>query len=197
MVLATISKQSIEDAPHRYEFSIDEYLQLYEKGILPPELRTELIDGEVIRMTPPGPEHSSFVLIVSEFLRRRLPADWYAATEIVIKLGKHLPVPDVTIFRGSPLDHLDNYLTPSDIGLLVEVAKSSLNYDLEYKAKLYAENNIAQYLVVDLENREMTFFHAPEKNGYQKTTRLRINDQVPLLLGEIVLSFSLAEIIKR
>ncbi|WP_459556028.1 Uma2 family endonuclease [Lacunimicrobium album] len=197
MTPATLPDASTESAPQRYSFSIEEYLQLFEKGILAPDLRTELIDGEIIQMTPPGPEHSSFVLIASEFLRRCLPSDWYVATEIVVKLGTHLPVPDITVFQGHPLDYANQYLTADKIGVLIEVSKSSLNYDLDYKARLYATHGVQQYIVVDIDRREMMFFQNPGKAKYGKKSKLKLNEQLTMQLAGTPLSFSLSDLLKR
>jgi Uma2 family endonuclease len=83
------------------------------------------------------------------------------------------PVPDVIILRGSSQDYLE-VPRPSDVLLLVEVSYSTLTYDRNTKAKIYAENGVAEYWIVNLRSRALEVYRQPEDSEY---ISLRVYDE--------------------
>lgn len=184
MTPVTLPAPSTEAAPRRYSFSIDEYLQLFEKGILAPDLRTELIDGEIIQMRPPGPEHILLTVRLRDFFLKRLPDQYCVLTESPIQFEDDLLHPDVAIVRG-PLEKLTKgYFSPSDVVSLFEVSKTTLNYDLEQKSRLYARCGVSQYFVVDLTQSRLIVFQNPQKAKYSLQTTLASDQTAELTLDD-------------
>jgi Uma2 family endonuclease len=143
--------------PRRWTY--DEYVQMGEAGILSAEERTELVDGEIVCMTPIGHRHVFAVDLLTEFL-----GAWARDLGAVLRVQGPLPMngldalqPDLTLLRP----HEDRYRSreagPWDALLVIEVADSSLSRDLE-KAIQYARAAIPEYWIVDL-NREVVMVH--------------------------------------
>ncbi len=112
--------------PVRYLFTVDEYEQMGRTGVLDPELRLELLDGEIIEMAPIGPEHSSCVMrLMSMFIRRLGDRVALNAQNPVRLFPRSEPQPDIVLLRPGMEQYHHRHPTATDILLLVEVAGSS------------------------------------------------------------------------
>ncbi len=152
-------------APH--QFSRDEYYNLGEQNILGPEERTELIYGRIIsRMSPMSRQHSLAVVKTADTLEAAFGNTAAVEDQMPIHLDNGLePVPDVIVLRGSSQDYPE-VPRPTDVLLLVEVSYSTLGYDRNTKAKIYAENGIAEYWIVNLRSRALEVYRQPEADAY-------------------------------
>lgn len=133
-----------------YRFSSGDYFRLGEVGIIGEDERVELVDGEIIEMTPIGSRHSS---CVARLIRILLPL--VGDAELRIQDVLHLqeerdPEPDAAVYRPRSDDYETAHPTATDALLVVEVADSSLLYDRTVKMEHYAEAGIPEYWVVDL-----------------------------------------------
>lgn len=138
-----------------------------EAGIFAPDSRVELIAGEIIDMPPIGSHHAA---VVERFARQfhRAPNGFLVRTQQPLALNEYSePVPDITLVRSRPDDYFAAHPTPSDVLLVVEVADTTLRYDLDDKAPLYAERGIVEVWIVDLEHREVVRFANLENGVYQ------------------------------
>jgi Uma2 family endonuclease len=134
--------------PHR--FSSAEYFRLGEAGIIDEDERVELLDGEIIQMTPIGSRHSS---CVSRLIRILMPLR--GGAELRIQDVLHLreeddPQPDAALYRPRSDDYEEEHPTAADALLVVEVADTSLLYDRTVKMERYAEAGVPEYWIVDL-----------------------------------------------
>jgi Uma2 family endonuclease len=77
------------------------------------------------------------------------------------------PEPDIAVVRIEPFDYATHHPTPSEVYLIIEVADSSLTFDREIKAKIYARSGIADYWVLNVGDRQLHVFREPTENGYQ------------------------------
>ena len=150
----------------RRRFTADEYLAMGDAGILRAEDRVELIDGDIIAMTPLGRRHVAIVNRLTRLLVTRLGDAAIVQPQGSLRLDvASEPQPDLAILR-----HRDDFYetgerpTADDILLLVEVADSSLRYDLGPKAAFYARHGIREYWVVDL-NSDTVMRHADLTDG--------------------------------
>lgn len=150
----------------RRRFTADEYLAMGDAGILRAEDRVELIDGDIIAMTPIGRRHVAMVNRLTRLLVTRLGDAAIVQPQGSLRLDvASEPQPDLAILR-----HRDDFYetgerpTVDDILLLVEVADSSLRYDLGPKAGFYARHGIREYWVVDL-NSDTVMRHAEPVDG--------------------------------
>lgn len=154
-------------------FTVHEYHRMSELGILTAGERTELIDGQILTMAAKGTAHSSATnRIKSRFelglFERNLTRSAIVRVQDPIHLSDHSePEPDIVLAVADPLDYSLHHPTAAEVLLLIEVADSSLRYDLEVKASVYAQANIADYWVVDVVDRQLHLFRQPATDGYQ------------------------------
>lgn len=136
-------------------------------GIFHPEERVELIAGKIIRMSAKGTAHTAAVRRTARILRNLLANQAEVYTQDPIQLNNFSePEPDVAVVRIDPLDYADHHPTVSEIYLIIEVADSSFKYDRETKGKVYAKSGIADYWVLDVNERKLHLFREPTQEGY-------------------------------
>lgn len=160
----------------RRRFTADEYLAMGDAGILRAEDRVELIDGDIVAMTPIGRRHVALVNRLTRLFVGRLGEGAIVQPQGSLRLDFSTePQPDLAVLR-----HRDDFYetgsrpAPDDILLLIEVADTSLRYDLTTKAALYARHGIGEYWVIDL-NSDTVIRHQEPIDG----TYLRIAPVAP------------------
>jgi hypothetical protein len=141
-----------------------------EAGILAPDERVELIDGEILQMVPIGSEHGATVIRLNRLFD---PAALHHRAIVAVQSPLRLdattePVPDLMLLRSRPDDYRDALPGPQDVLLVVEVAKSSLDYDRSVKAPLYARAGVAELWIVDLVGRAVEVRREPSADGYRR-----------------------------
>lgn len=155
---------------HRHRYTVDEYYRMADAGILAPEARVELIDGEVMDMPPIGPPHAS---MVTELQRRLMRAVGDAAVVRVqnpVRLGPHdEPEPDLAVVRAPAAQYRARHPEPADILLLIEVADSSLPLDRDVKLRRYAACGIEEAWLVDANTGSVLRFRDPGAGGYRSS----------------------------
>jgi len=167
--------------PTTRPFTVDEYYRMAEAGILGEDDRVELLDGEIVQMSPVGVAHSACV----DLLTRALEAvRRHAATIRVqspIRLGKYSePEPDVSVLRGQPRDYVERHPGPADVLLVVEVADTSLLYDRRRKVPAYARSGIPEVWLVDLPAKRVSVFRGPGADGYGTLEELAAGDELTI-----------------
>jgi Uma2 family endonuclease len=147
-------------------FTVEEYNRLGEVGILGEDDRVELIDGEIIEMSPTGSPHSSCVVRLNRLLSRGA-RDFMVRVQDPLVLGrKYEPVPDLALVWERADYYRASHPTAADTRLVVEVADTSILYDRNVKTGYYAEAGIPEFWLVDL-NRGTVIVHlAPAGGGY-------------------------------
>ena len=151
-------------APEPHRFTLDEVIALRRAGAIHPDLKLELLDGEIIEMPEEGELHVWFKVELNRFLVRALGDDHRLAPDSTLSLAPtDAPSPDIYVFpTGAPLR-----LTPGhQLRLLIEIADSSLKHDLRRKAAKYADYAIPEYWVIDLNGRRTHVHLRPEQGGY-------------------------------
>lgn len=149
-------------------WTVKEYHQMAEAGIFHPEERVELVAGQIIRKSAKGTAPTAAVRRISRILRNRLENQAEVYTQDPIQLDDFSePEPDIAVVRINPLDYAAHHPTSSEVYLIIEVADSSLKYDCETKAKAYAKSGIADYWVLDVNERNLHVFREPTQEGYQ------------------------------
>lgn len=147
--------------------SVEEYHIMAEVGILKKNDRIELIEGEIIKMSPIGSKHSSHVKRINKLLGRLLPDYIILGVQDPVKLNDFSePEPDISILRPSEDFYYEKHPTPEDVILIIEVADSSLEYDHQVKLPNYASAGIPEYWIVDLEKSVIEVFTFPKHGAY-------------------------------
>lgn len=156
---------SIQYARH-HRFTVDEFHRMAETGILSPDARVELINGEIVEMTPVSPRHEARVRRIQRWLEALLGTDALVSKESPVTLPAAEPHPDISVakWRDDLYEHA--HLTPADIFLLIEVSDSSVLYDRNVKSKMYAEAGIPEFWLVNLKRDTVVVFRSPRKSEY-------------------------------
>jgi len=138
-------------SPTTYRFTVDDYHRMAEADIFGPDDRVELIDGEVVEMSPIGSRHAGCVNRLNRLLTANLGERAIVAVQNPIQVGDlSEPQPDLVLLRPRPDFYADHHALPPDVFLVIEVAETSLRFDLERKAPLYVAGGIPEVWVVDL-----------------------------------------------
>ena len=167
----------------RHLITLDEYEQMCEAGVFGPETRVELIRGEIVDMAPPGPEHEDSVtgLHIRFFERvHKRALVWPQGNSIRLPNSNSRPQPDVTLLRWRDDLYRGKSPTADDVILLVEVAHSSLKYDLGIKLALYAEAGIPEYWVVNLVKNVVEIYSDPSSGQYQSVRKVGRGEMLQL-----------------
>jgi Uma2 family endonuclease len=149
------------------KWSLAEYHRMIAAEVLV-DRRVELINGEIIEMSPEGPGHSYHCRESVKYLRTVLAglAEVSEAHPITIPDNSE-PEPDVAIIRLPASQYRQRHPQPADIHWLVEIANTTLARDLTVKKDLYAAAGILEYWVIDLQNMALVVFHNLQDGCYQ------------------------------
>jgi Uma2 family endonuclease len=153
----------------RARFTRATYHRMYEAGVFGPAPRVELLDGEIMMMSPIGPLQGALVRRLMRFFVKNLPDSIECSVQLPIAAEDHSePEPDIALVRHREDDYQVEHPTPPDVVLLIEVAQSSLKIDLGRKLQLYASIGIHQYWVVDIANRAVLIHREPAGASYKR-----------------------------
>lgn len=167
--------------PARLKLTIDQYRLMGERGILPPGLRVELIDGEIIEMPPIGPPHAGILNRFIDRLAILCHGRAVISPQHPLELDRfNEPQPDLCLLRWRDSYYTDRHPTAADVLLLVEISDSSLRYDRSTKLALYARSGVPAYWIVDVQDRSLVEFTDPSGDAYRRERRLRAGERVAL-----------------
>jgi Uma2 family endonuclease len=142
-------------------FSVARYQKMVETGILTAEDKVDLLENYVVLKMPRNPPHDGTIDLASEPLSLRLPLGWYVQIQQTVVLTDSQPEPDLTIVRGNRRSYLARHPGPTDVGLVIEVANSSLLRDQRDKTRIYARAAIAWYWIINLVDQRVEVYSQP------------------------------------
>lgn len=158
-------------------FTTEDYYKMADVGILEPESRYELINGEIIKMTPIKSAHAGIVTFLLEYLIIELHKKNTIIGQNPLLLGQFSePEPDIVVAAYRKDRYRSRHPAPSDVFLIIEVADSSLEYDRGTKKELYAESGIPEYWIANIPEKQLEIFRHPAGSDY--------SDKEVLLQGE-------------
>ena len=161
-------------ARRRRRFTGHEYHRMAEAGILHEDDRVELIDGEVVEMSPIGGRHARCVIELTRLLAPLISDQVLLSIQNPIRLGEYYePQPDVTVLRPSERYRAGELPEPQDVLLLIEVSDTSLYYDRDAKLPLYARAGIPEVWIVDLAGQALERHTEPAEDGYRLVRQAR------------------------
>jgi Uma2 family endonuclease len=148
----------------RRRWTVAEIEEMVRAGIIDPKERFELIDGEVVPMSPKGAKHEHVKASLNKYWMKRLPVGFEFIPETTLRLdGSSFLEPDFIFFRsGTAIADIG----PKNILLAVEVADSSLRYDIGRKAQIYAAYGVEKVWVVEAVALRTHCFAKPSAEGY-------------------------------
>jgi len=170
-----------------WPISVDRYHQMIERGVLTENDAVELIEGYLVPKMSRDPAHDATVQIANRRLLREIPAEWDIRVQSAITLSDSEPEPDLAVVRGSGRTFIHAHPRPGDIGALMEVANSSLEFDRTVKGAMYARAGIAIYWIINLVDGRIEVYTDPTGPSpapcYRQRQDFALGDALPLVLG--------------
>ena len=155
-----------------HRFSVAEYDQMIDRGILTEDDRVELIRGEIVEKMSIGDEHIACVNRLTRLLVKLFDERAIVSVQNPVRLADSEPEPDLVLLTPKADFYASGKPQAADVLLLIEVADSSLELDREDKRSLYAENGIQEYWIINLIDRTIETFRQPQENGRYLNTRV-------------------------
>jgi Uma2 family endonuclease len=160
-------------------FNVTEYYRMAEAGILTADDRVELIEGEIVKMSPIGSLHAACVKRLNKFLQRQFGDAAVIGVQDPIRLNDFSePEPDVALLRPRADLYAQGHPTPGDVLLIVEVADTTVLSDRNVKVPLYARAGIPEVWLIDLPQEVVEIYARPAEGVYQVQRQARRGEQL-------------------
>jgi len=175
-------------APEPRRFTREEYYRMHDAGLFRDE-RVELLDGEIIAMSPQNASHAASVNRLAALLIPQLKGKYSIRCQTPIRLARYSePEPDLAICTHDPDDYESGHPTPEQILLLIEVSDASLAFDRKRKRVAYARAGIAEYWIVNVPDRMVEVSQRPDRaaSRYRVSRRARPGELLTLPDGSTV-----------
>ena len=160
----TTNRFAVPPAPV-LRLSVEKYHEMARAGILADGDAIELLEGWLVNKMTKRPAHRVATRKTRLCLERIVPGGWSVDSQEAITTGDSEPEPDISVVRGDTSALLDRHPTPDEVGLVVEVADTSLERGRGLKKRIYARAQIAVYWIVNLIDRQVEVFTEPTGSG--------------------------------
>jgi len=182
-------------------FSVTRYQRMIEAGILTVEDKVELLENYVVLKMSRNPPHDAALGRMLECLFPRKPKGWCLRVQSAVVLSDSQPEPDFAFARGTPDDYEQRHPTSADVGLVIEVADTSLLRDQRDKTRIYARGNIVCYWIVNLVDSRIEVYTQPSGPtavpAYGALQIYQPGDDIPLILdGNTVATIPVTDFIR-
>lgn len=151
----------------RKRFTVDDYYRMAEAGILKPTDRVELIEGEIVEMSPVGDRHAMAVNRATMVFARGLGDKVVVSVQNAVRINRYNePQPDVVLIRPREGFYGDRHPRPEDVVLMIEVSDTTLKFDQNVKLPIYAQNGIREVWIFDLRKDVIHVYREPAGRSY-------------------------------
>lgn len=152
----------------KHYFTVAEFERMAEAGVFAEDVRLELIEGEIVEMSPVGSRHAAYVKFFSRLLNRAFGDIGLISTQDPIQLNDlSEPQPDVALLRLRDDFYRNAHPTPAEVLLIIEVADTTVGYDRLVKVPLYAKAGIPEVWLVNLPEEQIELYAEPLHGAYQ------------------------------
>ncbi|HEY4440270.1 MAG TPA: Uma2 family endonuclease [Candidatus Elarobacter sp.] len=166
----------------RRPITVEEYTKMAERGILDPDERVELLDGDIVVVPPQGEGHFSVVARLNWHLTTRFGKRVLVTVQQpVIVSERSEPEPDIALLFLRDDFYRSGIPRTSDVFAMVEVADSSIRVDRGIKLRIYAEAGVPDYWIVDVKRERIEVYRDPADGVYGSLTTLRRGETVAFL----------------
>lgn len=166
--------------------TVAQYQKMIAAGVIESDEPVELLEGYLVLKMPRNPIHDGVMDLIRDTVTAALPTGWFLRCQQAVTLPDSQPEPDFAVVRGNSRTFFGHHPLPSEIGLLIEVANTSLARDRLDKSRIYARAGILAYWVINLDDRTVEVFTQPSgptaAPAYASTDTYRPGDGVPLVL---------------
>jgi Uma2 family endonuclease len=165
----------------RRTLTVDDYHQMARAGILAERERVELIEGQILEMALIGTDHFSNVNRINRILFLAIGDRGIISCQNPVRLSPiSEPQPDFAVLKPRADEYRSGLPGPEDVFLLIETANSSLSYDRNIKAALYARHGITDYWIINLIDNVIEVHHTPKDGVYTATARPAADEQLTI-----------------
>ena len=183
--------------PARRLFTVDEFHRMAEAGILGEDDRVELIEGELIEMTPIGSRHAACVKRILHALAPHSGNPWLLSVQDPVALDRRTELqPDIALLKPQADYYASDHPGPRDVLLVIEVADTSADTDRTVKVPLYAKAGVPEVWLVDLPAGRVEVYRRPAGDAYTETSAVRPGDP-PLAVPSANLHLDPTELLGR
>lgn len=170
------------------KWTLDDYHRMIETGILS-DRRVELLNREIIEMSPEGPDHAYLGDAAGDYLESLLRGRANVREGRPITLPDNSePEPDIAVVKPLGKVYRQRHPYPEDVFGLIEFSNSSLIKDLEPKQLIYAKAGIQEYWVANLKTSELIVFRDPQQEGYRLRLVLKDGTVQPIAFPDVSIS---------
>jgi Uma2 family endonuclease len=170
---------SVVSVPERTRISADRYQKMVATGVLTQYDRVELIDGDILNMPPIRLHHSSVTARLNKLFVLSVGDSAIVSPGGSVKLGDYsVPQPDLMLLKPRDDFYSGQIPTAPDVLLLVEISDSSLAFDQGAKRALYARHGVAEYWVIDIQDKRVHIYFEPTVDGYARSIKCAPSDTV-------------------
>jgi len=182
--------QTIPSDPlRRHRLTVDDYYKMGDAGIFTEKDRVELIEGEIIDMVPIGSQHAYLLNKLNRIFSKQIIDTTLIRIQDPLRLDQHNePEPDFVLVTNK--NYSLHHPGPEETLLIIEVADSSLTYDLEIKTPLYAQHKIPEVWIIDLGNKKIHTFQQPHDSSYQRQRACESGVISPIQASGLVLDIA-------
>jgi len=154
-------------------FSVDEFHRMAEAAVFAEDDRLELLEGEIVRMTPIGRRHAGCIDRLSDLFWERCRAVAIVRVQNPVLLSQQTELyPDIALLKRRPDFYTESLPQPGDVLLVVEVADTTGDYDRRIKVPRYARAGIPEVWVIDLRDRAIDVYRQTEGHEYREQRRV-------------------------
>lgn len=165
-------------------FTVSDYHKMAEAGVFRSDERVELLGGEVRPMSPTGGKHIRVVANLTKILVQQLASVYDILVQSPIHLSnKSEPQPDAAVVRQYQKGDVLDVPPAEDVFLVIEVSDSTLLYDRDVKIHFYAEAQIPEVWIIDLNKNTISQYLEPQDGAYTRYTMWRSDDVISCHLG--------------
>jgi Uma2 family endonuclease len=182
----------MEGWPRKHRITVEEYYRMAEVGLLAPDARVELIEGEIIDMAPIGSDHASVVDQLTELLTDAVRGRGVVRVQGPVRLSRSSePEPDIAVLNAKTDYYRHGHPAGADTLLVIEVSDSSLRYDRDVKVPLYARHEVPEVWIVDLQKESVLFYRSLADGAYRDHyTQLHPREVSPAELPDVTVDLS-------
>ena len=186
-ITQTAQPKAVPEEPRYppYRMSIDQYEKLVDSGVFTKRDKLQLVNGILVTKVTKKPPHAVATDRCRDALKLVVPPRWCLRTENPVRLPPdNEPEPDQCVVRGELTDYSDRHPGAEDVGLLVEIADSSLAAD-RGMSRTYAARGISVYWIVNLRESQIEVYTEPATDGYGAMRAYKAGEDVPVVLDGV------------
>lgn len=169
------------------KFTVVEYHKLIDDGFFATDEKFELIEGWIVAKMPGNPRHDTAIGMTYDSLLPRLPSKWRTRIRCGITTSDSEPEPDLAVVLAPAERYIDHHPGPSEIAMTVESSFTSLSFDRDDKARVYATAGIPVYWILNVVDHQVEVYTEPSgvdaNPGYRVQEIFSGDDVVPLIIA--------------